>query len=787
MDLLLIVALGLVAGAAVPLFPGPTLAAALAVAVLLRRRRVAVLLLAVALALGAARSRGALRAHEADRTRTNAELPRLARCAGTATVRSSPVRQHGTLRWDGAARDLDCGGGERWAGTAAFYGGPPDLARGDEVELVAQLAAPERLWNVETGDVRPREARRAILRSGGALDVRITRSGRGLWAWIDRARAHVRRRIDATFVGPSAAMARALVLGETDLDDEDDEAFRASGLSHLLAVSGMHLVLVVVGFVRVVRAVLVRVERWAACFDMGRVAAAVGIPIAWIYADFAGGSGSALRAAWMLTASLAATAAGRASDGPRAFALSVAAMALADPLVLFDVSFLLSACATAGLLVLARPLGERLTARLPARLHVLARSLATTVAATIPCAPVLATMTSGLPLGGTLANLVAVPLGEAAALPLCLLHAVLSPLPAAEQGTATVASGALWLVRAIARASASLRVLQVPLPAPSPWQLAVLTAGTVAILMTRRHRRGGAALCTAALLVLLELHVRAEGAPRGRLRATFFDVGQGDSALVDLPDGSAMLIDGGGLVGSPTDVGTRVLAPALRMRRRTALDVVVLSHPHPDHFGGLDKGLGAVRVGAFWDTGQGEREGMGGTYAAVLARMRALGTPILRPEALCGHRALGGAEIDLLAPCPRPSVDRGPNDNSFVLRVRFGARAFLFVGDAEHEEEGDLLQNARDRLRADVLKVGHHGSRTSTSPAFLAAVRPSLAVLSTGVRNRFGHPHPVTVGTLGAAGVRALRTDEMGEIVVETDGEGLSVRTASVDGAPRSL
>ena len=787
MDLLLVVALGLVAGAAMPLFPAPTLAAGLAVALLLRRHKGAVALLACGLAVGAGRSEWALRAHEDARARASVELPRLERCSGTATVQSSPVRQHGTMRWDGAVRDLDCGRGERWAGTVAFYGGPAELARGDEVHVVAQLAAPERLWNVETGDVRPREARRHVLRSGGALDVRVTRSGRSLVAWIDHARAHVRGRIDATFVGPSAPMARALVLGETDLDAEDDVAFRASGLSHLLAVSGMHLVLVVVGFVRLVRGLLVRVERWAACIDVGRVAAAIGIPIAWIYADFAGGSGSALRAAWMLTASLAATAGGRSSDGPRAFALSVAAMAVVDPLVLFDVSFLLSACATAGLLVLARPLGERLTARVPAWLHGVARSLATTVAATIPCAPVLATMTSGLPLGGTFANLVAVPLGEAAALPLCLLHAVLAPVPSAEQGTATVASGALWLVRGIARASASLTVLQVPMPAPSPWQLATLVVASVAIVAAARRRRIPIALVAAAVLLMLELHVRREGAPCGKLRATFFDVGQGDSALVDFPDGSAMLIDGGGLVGSPTDVGTRVVGPVLRARRRSALDVVVLSHPHPDHFGGLDQGLAGVRVGSFWDTGQGERERVGGAYASVLAHMRGAGVPVLHPETLCGHRTFGGAELDILGPCPAPSADRGPNDNSFVLRVRFGDRAFLFTGDAERDEERDLLQNARDRIGADVLKVGHHGSRTSTSPAFVAAVHPSLAVVSTGVRNRFGHPHATTLSTLAAAGVRALRTDEMGEIVIETDGKDLSVRTASVDGAPRSL
>jgi competence protein ComEC len=129
----------------------------------------------------------------------------------------------------------------------------------------------------------------------------------------------------------------------------------------------------------------------------------------------------------------------------------------------------------------------------------------------------------------------------------------------------------------------------------------------------------------------------------------------------------------------------------------------------------------------------------------------------------------------VLAPCPGYSSDLGPNDNSFVLRVAYGSRAFLLVGDAEREEEAALLATARDRLRADVLKVGHHGSRTSSSSAFLAAVAPREAVVSVGCRNRFGHPHPLTLEALAAAGTRVWRTDRDGEVVVTTDGESLEV------------
>jgi competence protein ComEC len=190
-------------------------------------------------------------------------------------------------------------------------------------------------------------------------------------------------------------------------------------------------------------------------------------------------------------------------------------------------------------------------------------------------------------------------------------------------------------------------------------------------------------------------------------------------------------------------------------------------------------GLAAVGVGALWDTGQGEREGTGGGYAQLLTALRGRGVPVRRPEELCGERWLSGARVEVLAPCPAAVPDRGLNDNSFVLRVSYGRRSFLFMGDAEHEEERELLRLGAHRLRADVLKVGHHGSRTSSGVALLAAVAPSEVVISTGARNRFGHPHPTTLETLQRSGARTWRTDLHGAVTVWTDGERLQVEPAT--------
>jgi competence protein ComEC len=777
LDPSLVLACALLAGALLPLVPVPVLAGGAAVCVLAHRhvgRGMLVLAVSV-LALGAARAHLAVARYEAAREEASLALPVPARCEVRGVVASSPVRVHGTPRWALDAGEVACAGAPvDWRGQVALYGGPESLARGDEIVAVAQLAPPQRLWNEETGDPRPGEARRGALRSGGVVDLRIQRRASGVLAWVDRVRARVRSRIDATFPETTAPMARALVLGESDLAAEDDAAFRASGLAHLLAVSGMHLVLVILGAVAAMRALLLRVEQLSAGMDVGRLCAAAGVPLAWLYAELAGASGSALRAAWMLTVGLLARALGRRADGPRSLGLSIIAMALVDPLVVHDVSFVLSAAATAGILLLAPLLSAVLTARLPALLHSIARGAAVTAAASAACAPILARFSPRLPLIGLLANLLAVPVGELAALPLCLLHALLAPWTEAERGCAVVASGALAVVRGVARV-ASAPTLSLAVPPPTSWQLMVLGVAVAAIAFRPAWRRVAAAVGVFALAVL-ELTARACGAPKGTLRTTFLDVGQGDSAIVDLPNGSALVIDGGGLVGSPLDVGARVLGPVLRARRRDALAVAILSHPHPDHFLGFVSGLAGVRVGELWDTGQGETESVGGPYAALLA-----GRTVVRPAALCGARAIGGAHIEVLAPCPAPAPDRGPNDNSFVLRIRYGARSILFVGDAEREEERDLLRLGAERLHADVLKVGHHGSRTSSSPDFLAAVAPREAIVSAGIRNRYGHPHADTLAALAAAGTRIWRTDRDGAVTVTTDGASLDVRCAAAE------
>lgn len=774
-------ALGLLGGSLAIVAPWEVLLclAVVAAAALVHRRPGLALILCVAAVGGWGRARASFEAHERERATVTDRFRGPASCDGRGRVVSSPSRRGDVLQFDLEPIDLICEGVGRVDGRVLGYVVEvdlPRLARGDELELTMQLAPRERFLAPEI-DGRARDAGRGVVLSGSVRFGWVARPGRGPGAWVDRARAHVRGRIDATFAPDVAPLARALVLGESDVAEADAVAFKESGLMHLLAVSGMHLVLVVATLVRGLELVLVR-ARWVARggVHVARYAAAMGAPLAWAYADFAGGSGSARRAAIMTAAVLAARALDRRLAADRALGWSIVATWAVDPMCVYDASFALSVCATAGLIAGSEPI-ETWLGRFARAPKLLARPLAATVAATAACAPVTLGMSRSLPLGGVLANLVAVPVGEVVALPLCLLHALAAPFGCVERGLAVVAGGALRALAFVARAAAGLEWLKLGAPPPTAAQVAVLVGGAGLAWLGVRSR-GALLASSGALLVVLELLARRAGAPVGELRVTFLDVGQGDAALVDLPDGQAVLIDGGGIVGSPVDTGARVVAPVLRARRRARLAVVALSHPHPDHFGGLAAGIAGVDVGEAWDTGEGAARGLGGGYAAWLRTALQRGAHVRFAAELCGDHVIGGARVEVLAPCPGPREDEGSNDNSLVMRVSYGARSVLFVGDLERLGEDTLLARSPERLRADVLKVGHHGSRTSTSKVMLAAVAPRVAVISTGARNRFGHPHPTTLVELQAAGVRTLRTDRCGSVVVRTDGATLDVTTS---------
>lgn len=267
----------------------------------------------------------------------------------------------------------------------------------------------------------------------------------------------------------------------------------------------------------------------------------------------------------------------------------------------------------------------------------------------------------------------------------------------------------------------------------------------------------------------------------GKLEISVLDVAQGDSLFVVTPGGKTLLIDGGGAFGGfagqeqvrGSDPGEEAVSPYLWSRGFKRIDVVALTHAHQDHLGGLHAILENFRVGQLWIG----REVKSAALAKLedLARRRNV---VVKYEARGDSFLLDGVEGLFLWPeaAGDNSEATAKNNDSLVLRLKFGKETLLLPGDAEKQAEHAMLEeNSAEGLRAEVLKVGHHGSKNSTTEEFLQAVRPKIAIISDGEDNPYGHPSPELLQRLEAAGVRVLRTDRDGAVHIVTDGERLEV------------
>ena len=610
--------------------------------------------------------------------------------------------------------------------------------------------------------------------------------------------------LNATVPEPEAALGAGILLGvRASIAPEINDAFATAGLTHVVAISGWNIAIVAALVAAMARPLERRPGgRWTTTIV---AAGTVGG-----YVVLTGASPSVVRAALMAGAMLVARLGGSRAHAASALGLAALLMLLVAPAVLWDVGFQLSLLATGGLIWF----GARIERRLPGWPAWIREPVALTLAAQLTTLPVILVNFERLSLVAPLANVLVVPfvpvamLFSAVAAVAGAIDAALAHPPLIGDTIGWLAGGAAWLVLrvivsvGIAVASLPYAAVAASLPAPlavawlpilglASWALGGDTDGTATPLAERTPGRAALVarrvlrpLAVAAALVAVLLAITIGSRPDGHLHVTVLDIGQGDAILVEAPDGATMLIDG----GPDPELTLRRLGANLPFFVRR-IDLLVLSHPHQDHVAGLVEVLARFRVGAVLHAGIGFENTAHDHLMADSAQEPSASVVLARAGQRFALSPTTSLDVvyptaaDAAAPLPEGDINNG----SVVMVLRHGGFSALLTGDAEAPVEATLLD--RGLLPPiDLLKVGHHGSTSSTTPGLLDAVRPGVAVISSGEGNEYGHPAPETLATLASRpGIAVFRTDLHGDVEVATDGRSYRVRTDAGWSAPRRV
>jgi competence protein ComEC len=623
-------------------------------------------------------------------------------------------------------------------------------------------------------------------------DADVAVVARGTAPVLVAARLALRERLLAHVPPRLAGLLLALLIGDTSLfDEEQDTAYRHVGAGHLLAVSGLQVTLLAVVLRRLAAGLLVLVPLLGRGWRAQRAAAGLALVGVWAFVGLCGMPPSAVRAAVMASAVVLGAVAGRRVLLVDALAAAGLLTVLASPSSVQDAGFLLSYAAVLALAATSveAPFspgvaGGGAWAHITQALATFKPTIVASLTAGFATLPLSAWLFGQVAPAGLVANIVLVPVASVLQLP-ALLCGVVGAVVDVDAITWCGGQAALLLealVFGLADILPGVRAIEPP-SAIVAALLVLASLGVGALVML--GRTGAAALATTATL----LAWLVGGYEPRALRVSFLPVGQGDGVVVEFPDGRVMVIDAGGRVPfDPTmseagraevlaEPGRRVVVPFLQRRGITHIDVMVVSHPHPDHAGGLVAVAEAMPVGALWLAGDVDRPGrLLRPLVSRVGRERIRSTP-----QLLGRHEMGGATVEVLAPAPVEGTPTYPelhaNDNSLVMRVCFEGACALLPGDLETLGEDLLLESVgAERLRADVVKAGHHGSRTSSGDPFIAATGARHVVFCTGRHNTFGFPSPEVRTRWRTAGATTWDTAVHGETRFTLRGGDVSVR-----------
>jgi len=574
--------------------------------------------------------------------------------------------------------------------------------------------------------------------------------------------------------------------------------FAKTGTSHILSISGLHIGMVAAGGFFLIFLLLRSSEYLMLRFNIIKIATAAAFLPVVAYALVAGMGTTVLRASLMTLALLVALLIGRQRDLYNILCAAALMILIILPESLFEISFQLSFSAVFAILYIVPKLSTLpfpIPTSAPGWLQSLMRRIfifiLVSAAATVGTLPLIVFYFNRISVVTLIANLVVVPLLGMLALIPAMASILTAPFSYALAGLLIKAASFFTFISVeIINALAALPWSAFYITKPNMAEiilfyififllLAVITPGDRQRNFTARHPLLiRTALVSAMILICADAaYLTLKDSYTTDLKMTVIDVGQGGAALVRLPRGTTMLIDGGGFQGSSFDMGKLVIAPFLYAERIKKIDIVVLTHPHPDHLQGLIHIVNHFDVGEVWCTGVKTNDDPGPLWEKTI---RDRSTRIKYLSAQSPDENIHGVLIRFLWPLQPAAPHRAvasfdeTNDMSLVMKITYGSRSFLVTGDISAAVEARLIRSGQN-LQSDLLFVPHHGSIHSSSADFLKTAASRYAIISAGKNNAFGHPHPAVLARYASAGIRIFRTDRDGAIRIDTDGKILRV------------
>lgn len=627
----------------------------------------------------------------------------------------------------------------------------PSIKYGDSLYIEGEFKQPEEARNYKGYNYKQYLKTKKIIGTVELEKAKILKSSNG--SFIHNIQKYIRDTINGTLTDEEGNLLLAILLGDKDKLSEDiQESFKTSNLSHMLAVSGAHVSYIILGLTYVLQNSIIGKKN-------GKIVCIIFLLAFMAITNF---TPSVTRACIMAILTLFSSIIYRKSDVYTNISVAALITLIFNPYSLLDLGFQLSYGGTIGIIIFIKRIQEKKSNSKV--INYIKQMALVSIYANIIIIPIMMYHFNTVSFTFIISNIMASPiLGIIVITGFLFIIASITVKPLTRL-IAIFIKPILSILIKISQICSKLPFSNILVVTPYMFNVISYYAIILYCIKSKKNNKCKIIICLLIVLILIDFIIYIF--PQ-KLRIFFIDVGQGDSTLIITPDKKTALIDGGG--SDSFDVGEKVLLPYLLDRRILKIDYVLISHFDTDHCGGILTIMEKVKVKNIIISEQAEHSENYERFKKLMIHKK-----IRLIEVKKGDKIKIGrySEFKILFPTSRLLSENPLNNNSIVAQFNYNNFKMLFTGDIEKLAEQQILKTEKAEIRADILKVAHHGSKTSSIPEFIKAVRPKIALIGVGKNNTFGHPNQQTIKNLENIKCRIYRTDLQGEIIIKIDQKG---------------